>query len=81
MPRGRPRKVDPEEALDASMLTFWKKGYEGTSLQDLCEATGMAKPGLYACFGNKDALFEKSLSHYFDNLAMPTLEELAASGR
>ncbi|WP_373296021.1 TetR/AcrR family transcriptional regulator [Streptomyces thermoviolaceus] len=40
----RPRNFAEERALDAAMHTFWEKGFEATSTQDLCEATGL-RPG------------------------------------
>lgn len=61
---GRHREFDPEEALDAALSVFWQKGYEGTSFEDLTRATGVARPGLYAAFGNKEALFRKALDRY-----------------
>jgi len=62
--RGRPREFDPEEALGAALRVFWTKGYEGASMADLTEAMGITKPSLYACFGNKEALFRKALDVY-----------------
>ena len=47
-PRGRPRQYDPERALADAAKVFWKKGYAGTSLDDLAAATGMNRPSLYA---------------------------------
>ena len=79
MGRGRPRKVDPETALDASMKVFWQKGFEGTSMTDLTEATGMAKPGLYATFGDKEALYAKALSHYFRGYGASVMDDLVRS--
>lgn len=61
---GRPREFDPDEALHAALLQFWQKGYEGTSIADLCTAMGITKPSLYACFGNKEELFRKALDSY-----------------
>tara|TARA_B100001179_G_scaffold120551_1_gene86171 strand:- start:722 stop:1315 length:594 start_codon:yes stop_codon:yes gene_type:complete len=60
----RPREFDCEKALEAAMYVFWEKGYEGTSYSDLSAATGVARPGLYAAFGDKHALFLKVLDHY-----------------
>lgn len=61
---GRPREFDIEQALAAAMLVFWRKGYEGASMADLTEATGVSRPSLYSAFGNKEALFKKALERY-----------------
>lgn len=61
---GRPREFDTEQALAAALGVFSEKGYEGTSMADLTEAMGIAKPSLYAYYGNKEALFAKALDLY-----------------
>lgn len=61
---GRHREFDVDEALDAALAVFWDKGYEGASLEDLTHATGVARPGLYSAFGNKEALFRRVLDRY-----------------
>jgi len=63
---GRPREFDEEAALEAAMEAFWKKGYESTSLAELCTCTGLHKGSLYQAFGDKHALFMRSLKHYAD---------------
>lgn len=60
----RHREFDPDEALDAALRLFWARGYEGASLSDLEDATGVARPGLYATFGDKRSLFQKALARY-----------------
>lgn len=72
----RKREFDPEEALDKAMHVFWEKGYAGTSMRDLTAATGVAPAGLYAAFGDKDSLYQKSLEHYRDNYIGRLLAEL-----
>lgn len=62
--RGRPRGFDPEQALRAAMAVFWKHGYEGASMAQLTEATGLAKPSLYAAFGDKESLYGKVVASY-----------------
>ncbi|MEN8261411.1 MAG: TetR/AcrR family transcriptional regulator [Pseudomonadota bacterium] len=61
------------------MKMFWEKGFDATSMNDLAAATGMAKPGLYANFGDKEALYTMALTHYFDELGSPLLDDLARS--
>ena len=46
------------------MLTFWKLGYEGTSIADLTAVMGITPQSLYAAFGSKSALYHEVLSHY-----------------
>jgi len=61
---GRPKEFDRELALLAAMRTFWAQGYEGTSVQDLVEATGVNKPSLYSTFGCKEEIFREAVALY-----------------
>jgi len=81
MARGRPKKVNTKDALHSVMVAFWQNGYSGTSMSDLAEASGMAKPGLYAAFGDKEALFEKALLHYFETYGGPVFARLNLAGK
>lgn len=63
-PRGRPRSFDPEEVLDAAVLVFWEKGYDGASIEDLTEAMGINRPSLYSTFGSKRELFIQAIDRY-----------------
>lgn len=57
-------QYDPDEALERATLTFWARGYEGTSMQALLDAMGLSKSSLYQRFGDKAQLFERCLRHY-----------------
>ncbi|KGD92355.1 TetR family transcriptional regulator [Achromobacter sp. RTa] len=61
---GRPKEFDRDMALLAAMRTFWAQGYEGTSVQDLVEATGVNKPSLYSTFGCKEEIFREAVALY-----------------
>ncbi len=62
--RGRPRTFDPDTALRQELAVFWERGYEGTSLNDLAEAMGIASASIYACFGSKENLFRQVMALY-----------------
>jgi TetR/AcrR family transcriptional regulator, transcriptional repressor for nem operon len=62
----RPREFEADAVLDSTMRTFWAQGYEATSLDDLCAATGLNRSSLYASFGDKRALLLMSLERYIE---------------
>lgn len=55
---------DKEEIIQKAMNIFWEKGYEGTSLKDLTQATGLLKGSLYNTFKSKENLFLTCLEKY-----------------
>ncbi|MEO5494490.1 MAG: TetR/AcrR family transcriptional regulator [Sphingomonas sp.] len=66
--RGRPRGFDPADALKAASERFRTRGYAGTSLDDLVDATGLARPSLYAAFGDKRALYLAALDRTIERV-------------
>jgi AcrR family transcriptional regulator len=63
---GRPKNFSREEVLEKAMPVFWKHGFADTSLQDLEQATGVNKSGLYSEFRDKEDLFLACLRHYLE---------------
>lgn len=61
---GRPLSFDRGAALRQAMLTFWRHGYETTSIADLTGAMGISAPSLYAAFGDKKRLFLEAVRLY-----------------
>ncbi|MGP4017307.1 TetR/AcrR family transcriptional regulator [Saccharopolyspora sp. 5N708] len=85
----RPRLFDEDRALEAAMRTFWANGYEATSTQDLCAATGLGRSSIYNTFSNKHDLFMRALTRYIntttatqlailEDSALPALERIRA---
>lgn len=63
-PRGRPRSFDRQQALQTALELFWRQGYEGTSINDLINAIGIAPPSLYSAFGSKERLYQEAITLY-----------------
>ena len=76
--RGRPRSFDRDQALQQAMQVFWSKGYEGTTMADLCAAIGVKAPSLYSAFGDKDALFREVMEVYSRTISAEPLRLLQA---
>ena len=66
MTAGRPRKFDENEVLERAMALFWEQGYEGTSLTQLRDVTGLSSASLYHAFGSKEGVFERVVAHYVE---------------
>jgi len=64
----RPRKISHTDAVELSMQVFWKKGFQGTSMRDIGQATSLNPGSLYGIYGNKRNLFFQVLEHYYQQL-------------
>lgn len=72
----RPKTFDPDLALARAMELFWIKGFERTTLSELEGHLSLGRVSLYGAFGDKKALFLKSLQKYRRDVAQPLLREL-----
>lgn len=68
---------DKKEVIEQVMSLFWKKGYNGTSMQDLVDVTGLNRSSFYNTFGDKYTLFEEAQSHYQD-VQLGSIEQMIA---
>lgn len=79
---GRPLSFNRDDALEQAMLTFWRFGYETTSIVDLTTAMGITAPSLYTAFGDKKRLFLEAVRRYAgDPAAMRRVIDEAPSAR
>ena len=77
---GRPREFALDDAARDAMQVFWDRGYEGASLPDLIEGTGLSRGSLYKAFGDKKGLLLAALDRYMaDGLAL-TAQQLSQGG-
>lgn len=70
---GRPRAFDAGTVVEAARDLFWERGYEGASVGELEERTGVNRSSLYSAFGSKHELFDAALHSYLDQVTRPML--------
>lgn len=75
-PKGRPRSFDRDQALRRALDLFWRKGYEPSSVAELCAVMEINPPSLYAAFGNKAKLFIEAVNFYERTYWKATWERL-----
>lgn len=57
-------RFDRGRIIDSAIELFWKNGYNGSSMQQVMDATGLKSGSIYYSFGNKEALFREALEQY-----------------
>jgi AcrR family transcriptional regulator len=58
-----------QEVLDAALKLFLEKGYDKTSMRDLCKETNLTTAGLYHYIESKQDLFVKVERRVFEEFA------------
>ena len=77
----RLKAFDEDRVLDQAVDCFWSRGYEATSVRDLADAMGIGGASLYNTFGDKRALFTRSLERYANRSMRERIARLEASNR
>jgi TetR/AcrR family transcriptional regulator, transcriptional repressor for nem operon len=55
--------------IEKASSLFNRKGYHGTSMSDIMQATGLAKGGVYGHFKSKDEIVVEAFDHAFYRVA------------
>ena len=76
-----PKKTtfDTQHVLLQATSVFHKKGYHGTSMQDLVDVTGLNRSSIYNSFGCKLQLYLMTLKNYRDSVNQKTTQLLVQS--
>lgn len=79
---GQAKHFDPDERLDRAVIAFWKNGFEGLSIQQLCKAMGLFPGSVYGTYGDKRQLFIQAVDRYITTYSSEAVEMLGqdASG-
>jgi AcrR family transcriptional regulator len=54
-----------DQVLDAALVEFAERGFEGASTEDIARRAGISQPYLFRLFGTKKELFKASVSRCF----------------
>ena len=76
----RKKQYNEEEVLDKAMRTFWKNGFDTTSLRYLEQELGINQFSIYSSFKNKKTLFIRSIRKYRQYLEEILLFDLFREG-
>lgn len=70
----------PQLVLEKAIHAFWERGYEGISVEDLVQRTGIGRGSLYDTFGDKHALYLAALDRYCQNACTHDATLLSQAG-
>ena len=74
------KAFDPQQVLEKAMNAFWEQGYEGISIEDLVQCTGIGRGSLYDTFGDKHSLYLAALERYLVSISRQTTALLEHAG-
>ena len=78
---GRTRDYDEQVVLAGAMHAFRRSGYEGASIRDLEQATGLKAGSIYNSYGDKAGLFDAAFDHYIDRVLLGRIDRFAPPDR
>ena len=74
------KAFEPQRVLEKAMNAFWERGYEGLSVEDLVQSTGIGRGSLYDTFNDKHSLYLAALERYIAAVRVQTTALLEQSG-
>lgn len=75
---GRKRNFDEKDVFQKALMVFWENGFDKTTYEDLVQATGVHRYGLYKVLGDKDQAYKKLLEYYVHHLVADFIKPLYA---
>jgi TetR/AcrR family transcriptional repressor of nem operon len=71
------KQFDQDTVIERAMMVFWRRGFGGTSIQDLETATRLRRGSLYNAFGDKQGLFVAALKRYESTVGQERIKQLS----
>jgi len=57
-----------QRIVSAALAVFFKYGYQRVSMNEIAEAAGISRPGLYLYFSSKEEVFRAAIIQFADSL-------------
>jgi TetR/AcrR family transcriptional regulator of autoinduction and epiphytic fitness len=57
-----------QRIVSAALAVFFKYGYQRVSMNEIAEAAGISRPGLYLYFSSKEEVFRAAILQFADSL-------------
>lgn len=74
--RGRPQTLNRDAVLQTALMSYWFEGPTRVSINHICQAANVSKPGLYREFGSDDGLKDAALDLYRETVLVPFFDIL-----
>ena len=69
-----------DRILQKALELFSDKGYDATSVREICEAAGVTKPTLYHFYGSKEGVYRAIVEGALERFRNDMLRALAGRG-
>ena len=69
-----------ERILDHALRLFSTKGYDATSVREICEGAGITKPTLYHYFGSKEGVYRALVDGALEDMRRRIAQQVSAPG-
>jgi AcrR family transcriptional regulator len=70
----------PERILRSALTLFSEKGYDATSVREICAASGITKPTLYHFYGSKEGVYRALIDGALDRMGEDITRALEEDG-
>jgi AcrR family transcriptional regulator len=69
-----------DRILQGALELFSSKGYDATSVREICEAAGITKPTLYHFYGSKEGVYRALVEGVLERFRSQLLDQIAQPG-
>lgn len=70
----------PDRILNRALELFSSRGYDATSVREICAAAGITKPTLYHFYGSKEGVFRSLVDGALENFRHRVVAEIESPG-